>query len=41
VIQKGKKEEKIDRLQCIDKGLSVMEFLFQEDWDTALNKLNN
>ena len=41
VIQKGKKEEKIDRLRCIDKGLSVMEFLFQEDWDTALNKLNN
>ena len=41
VIQKGKKEEKIDRLQCIDKGLSVMEFLFQEDWNSALNKLNN
>ena len=41
VIQKGKKEEKIDRLQCIDKGLSVMEFLFKEDWNSALNKLNN
>ncbi len=41
VIQKGKKEEKIDRLKCIDKGLSVMEFLFQGDWDAALNKLNN
>ena len=41
VIQKGKKEEKIDRLQCIDKGLSIMEFLFQGDWDAALNKLNN
>ena len=41
VIQKGKKEEKIDRLRCIDKGLSIMEFLFQGDWDAALNKLNN
>ena len=41
MIQKGRKEEKIDRLQCIDKGLSIMEFIIQGDWDTALNKLNN
>ena len=41
VIQKGKKEEKIDRMQCIDKGLSIIKFIIQEDWNTALNKLNN
>ena len=40
VIQKGKKDEKLDRLHCIDKGLSVIEFIIREDWDTALNKLN-
>ena len=40
VIQKGKKDEKLERFHCIDKGLSVIEFIIRQDWDTALNKLN-
>ncbi len=40
VIQKGKKEEKIDRLNCIDKGLSIFEFIIQDNWEQALNNLN-
>ena len=40
VIQKGKKEEKIDRLNCIDKGLSIFEYIIQDNWEQALNNLN-
>ena len=32
--------EKIDRLNCIDKGLSIFEFIIQDNWEQALNNLN-
>ena len=39
VVQKGSVAERNDRLNAIENGIEVIEFIVKDNWDLALNTL--
>ena len=41
VVQKGSVAERKDRLNAIENGIEVIEFIVKDNWDLALNTLHS
>ena len=41
VVQKGSVAERNDRLNAIENGIEVIEFIVKDNWDLALNTLHS